>query len=133
MLPLEVGQRAALSKTVNDADVRAFAELSLDDNPVHLDEDYAKTTRFGGRIAHGMLAASLVSAVIGTRLPGYGTIYLSQSLAFKGPVRLGDTLTASAVIKAVRADKPIITLETLVHNQRGELVLSGEAVVLAPR
>ncbi len=130
---LEVGLSAALDKTITDEDVRAFAAISLDDNPVHLDEEFAKRTRFGGRIAHGMLAASLVSAVIGTRLPGYGTIYLSQSLAFKGPVRLGDTITATATIKAVRVDKPIVTLETVVTNQRGEVVLTGEAVVLAPR
>jgi 3-hydroxybutyryl-CoA dehydratase len=132
-IAFEPGLSASLTKTVSDEDVQAFAALSLDDNPVHLDEEYAKTTRFGGRIAHGMLAASLISAVIGTRLPGYGTVYLSQTLTFKGPVRLGDTITATATIKAVRPDKPIVTLETVVHNARGELVLTGEAVVLAPR
>jgi 3-hydroxybutyryl-CoA dehydratase len=129
---LSAGDSASLEKTVSDDDVRAFAAISLDDNPVHLDDEYAKKTRFGGRIAHGMLAASLVSAVIGTRLPGPGTVYLAQSLSFKGPVRIGDTITATATVKAVRADKPIVTLETVVTNQRGELVLSGEAVVLAP-
>jgi len=117
-------------KTITVADLDGFAAITLDTNPVHLDEAYAKTTRFGGRVAHGMLAASLVSAVLGTRLPGPGTIYLSQSLAFKGPVRIGDTLTATATVTAMRADKPIVTLATTVENQRGELVLSGEAVVL---
>lgn len=129
----EPGASASLDKTVSDADVRSFAAISLDDNPVHLDEDYAKTTRFGARIAHGMLAASLVSAVLGTRLPGPGTVYLGQSLSFKGPVFIGDTITATATVKAVRSDKPIVTLETVVTNQRGETILTGEAVVLVPQ
>lgn len=129
----EPGASASLDKTVSDADVRGFAAISLDDNPVHLDEDYAKTTRFGARIAHGMLAASLVSAVLGTRLPGPGTVYLGQSLSFKGPVFIGDTITATATVKAVRSDKPIVTLETVVTNQRGETILTGEAVVLVPQ
>ncbi len=125
-----VGDSASLDKTVEDSDIIGFAAISLDTNPVHLDEAYAQTTRFKGRIAHGMLSASLVSAVLGTRLPGPGTVYLSQSLAFKGAVRIGDTITATATVKAVRADKPIVTLDTVVTNQRGEVVLSGEAVVL---
>ena len=125
-----LGASASLDKTVTEADVVAFAAVSLDANPVHLDEAYAATTRFGGRIAHGMLAASLVSAVLGTRLPGPGTIYLSQTLAFKGPVRLGDTITATVTVKAIKDGKPIVTLDTIVANQRGEVVLSGEAVVL---
>jgi len=124
-----VGETASLSKTVSEADVISFAALSLDTNPVHLDEAYAETTRFKGRIAHGMLSASVVSAVLGTRLPGPGTVYLSQSLAFKGAVRIGDTITATVTVKAVRADKPIITLDTVVTNQRDEVVLSGEAIV----
>ncbi len=129
----EPGQTASLEKTVTEQDVVAFAAISLDDNPIHLDEAYAKTTRFGARIAHGMIAASLVSAVIGTRLPGNGTVYLSQTLAFKAPVMLGDTITATATIKAVRPDKPILTLETVVTRQDGTVILTGEAVVLAPR
>ena len=125
-----VGASQSLAKTIVESDLTGFAEISLDTNPVHLDEEYAKTTRFGGRIAHGMLAASLVSAVLGTRLPGPGTIYLSQTLAFKGPVRLGDTITATVTVKAIKDGKPIVTLDTIVANQRGEVVLSGEAVVL---
>lgn len=125
-----VGASASLDKTIVESDLIDFAKLSLDTNPVHLDEEYAKTTRFGGRIAHGMLAASLVSAVLGTRLPGPGTVYLSQSLTFKGPVRIGDTITATATVKAVREGKPIVTLETTVSNQHGDVVLTGEAVVL---
>ncbi|MCC6624538.1 MAG: MaoC family dehydratase [Deltaproteobacteria bacterium] len=125
-----VGDAASLSKTVTEVDVARFGEVSLDTNPVHFDEAVAAKTRFGGRIAHGMLAASLVSAVLGTRLPGPGTIYLSQTLSFKGPVRIGDTITATAVVKDKKPDKPIVTLTTTVTNQRGELVLTGEAVVL---
>jgi 3-hydroxybutyryl-CoA dehydratase len=128
----EIGDTASLQKTVTEADVVGFAAISLDDNPVHLDEEYARTTRFGGRIAHGMLAASLVSAVLGTRLPGPGTIYLGQTLSFKGAVRIGDTITATVTVTKVREDKPIATLETVVTNQQGDVVLSGEAVVLAP-
>ena len=131
--PLALGASASLDKTVTDADVRAFAAVSLDDNPVHLDDTYAATTRFGRRIAHGMLSAGVVSAVIGTRLPGPGTVYLSQSLQFKGPVFIDDTITATVTVKALREDKPIATLDTVVTNQRGEVVLTGEAVVFAPR
>ncbi|MFO0746661.1 MAG: MaoC family dehydratase [Myxococcota bacterium] len=126
----DIGASASLSKTVTDADVVAFAEVSLDTNPVHLDDAVAARTRFKGRIAHGMLAASLVSAVLGTRLPGPGTIYLGQTLAFKGPVRIGDTITATATVKARKGDKPILVLDTTVTNQHGEVVLSGEATVL---
>jgi 3-hydroxybutyryl-CoA dehydratase len=132
MRATEIGDTASLQKTVTEADVVGFAAISLDDNPVHLDEEYARTTRFGGRIAHGMLAASLVSAVLGTRLPGPGTIYLGQTLSFKGAVRIGDAITATVTVTKVREDKPIATLETVVTNQQGDVVLSGEAVVLAP-
>jgi 3-hydroxybutyryl-CoA dehydratase len=128
-----VGDRASITKAIAQADLERFAEVSLDTNPVHFDEAFAAKTRFGGRIAHGMIAAALVSAVLGTKLPGPGTIYLSQSLAFKGPVRVGDVIVATVVVKAVRGDKGIITLETTVANQRGEPVLSGEAVVLVER
>ncbi|MBL8788721.1 MAG: MaoC family dehydratase [Deltaproteobacteria bacterium] len=128
----EVGAHAALTKVVTEADIVSFAEVSLDTNPVHLDEEFARTTRFGGRIAHGMLAAGLISAVLGTRLPGPGAVYLSQTLSFKGPMRIGDAITATATVKSVRADKPIVTLETVVTNQRCEVVVSGEAVILVP-
>jgi 3-hydroxybutyryl-CoA dehydratase len=122
-----------MTKTVTDADVRAFAEVTGDHNPVHLDEEYAASTRFGRRIAHGMLGASLVSAVLANELPGRGTVYLSQTLRFTAPVFLGDTVTARVVVKALREDKPVVTLETFCTNQRGERVVEGEAVVLAPR
>jgi 3-hydroxybutyryl-CoA dehydratase len=132
-MTLSVGDAAEMSKTITDEDVRAFAELTGDRNPVHLDEEYAAGTRFGRRIAHGMLGASLVSAVLANELPGRGTVYLSQTLRFTAPVFLGDTVTARVVVKAVREDKPVVTLETVCTNQRGERVVEGEAVVLASR
>jgi len=127
---LKTGDSASISKTVTDADIRLFGDLVGDDNSVHLDDEFAKKTRFGRRIAHGMLSASLVSAVIGTRLPGAGAIYLSQSLRFVAPVYPGDTVTATATVTKIREDKPIVTLETVCTKQDGETVLTGEAVVL---
>jgi 3-hydroxybutyryl-CoA dehydratase len=132
-MTLSVGDSAEMSKTVSEEDVRAVAELTGDHNPVHLDEEYAAGTRFGRRIAHGMLGASLISAVLANELPGRGTVYLSQTLRFTAPVFLGDTVTARVVVKQVREDKPIVTLETVCTNERGERVVEGEAVVLASR
>ena len=125
-----IGASASLSKTVTEDDIVRFGEVSLDMNPVHFDDEVARRTRFGGRIAHGMLAASLISAVLGTKLPGPGTIYLGQTLVFKAPVRIGETITATVTVTAQRGDKPIFTLETNVTNGDGELVLTGEAMVL---
>jgi 3-hydroxybutyryl-CoA dehydratase len=130
---LKVGDSAEMSKTITDEDVRAFAGLTGDRNPVHLDEEYAAQTRFGRRIAHGMLGASLISAVLANELPGRGTVYLSQTLKFTAPVFLGDTVTARVVVKHVREDKPVVTLETVCTNERGERVVEGEAVVLVSR
>lgn len=130
---LEIGVKASRVKTITDADVRAFAQASGDTNSVHLDEDYAKTTRFGRRIAHGMLTGSLISAVLGNDLPGLGTIYMNQSFQFKAPVFLGDTITATVELTAYREDKRIATFRTTCTNQDGVLVLDGEAVVLAPK
>jgi 3-hydroxybutyryl-CoA dehydratase len=132
MPKVQVGARASRTKTITDADIRAFAAASGDTNSIHLDEEYAKTTRFGRRIAHGMLTASLISAVLGNDLPGLGTIYLSQTLAFKAPVYLGDTITANVEVTAFRSEKRIATLRTTCTNQEGTLVLEGEAVVIAP-
>jgi acyl dehydratase len=129
-MDLKVGDTASLTKTITDADIRAFAELSGDRNPIHLDDAYAATTRFGRRIAHGMLAASLISTVLGTELPGVGTLYLSQNTRFLAPVYPGDTVTARVTVTKVRDDKPIVTLETICENQDGELLIKGEAVVL---
>ena len=127
---LKVGDAATLSKTIRDEDVRAFAELTGDHNPVHLDDEYAAGTRFGRRVAHGMLAASLISAALANELPGRGTVYLSQQLQFTAPVFPGDTVTARVAVTKVREDKPVVTLDTVCTNQRGETVIRGEAVVL---
>ncbi|MCB9731176.1 MAG: MaoC family dehydratase [Deltaproteobacteria bacterium] len=126
----KVGDQATIDKTITERDVALFGEVSTDMNPVHFDEEYAKTTRFGGRIAHGMLGASLLSAVIGTKLPGPGSIYLGQTLRFTAPVRLGDTVTAEVTVTAVREDKPIVTLATVVRTSAGEVAVTGEATVL---
>lgn len=129
MIP-KVGEQASLSKTITDHEIKQFAMLSEDHNPVHLDEEFARRTRLGRRVAHGMLGASLISAVIGTKLPGPGSIYLSQTLRFLKPVYIGDTITAQVTVIGVREDKPIITLETVCYNQDNELVITGEAVIL---
>ena len=129
MIPKE-GETAELIKTVTQGDIEQFAELVGDRNPVHVNPDFAKKTRFGRPIAHGMWGLSLVSAVLGTKLPGPGTIYLSQTVQFKAPVFAGDTLTAKVKVLEVRQDKPIVKLETTCENQKGELILTGESVVL---
>jgi 3-hydroxybutyryl-CoA dehydratase len=125
-----IGEKATIMRGISETDIAAFATLTGDVNPVHVDEDYAKTTRFGGRIAHGMLTAGFISAVLGTQLPGPGGIYLNQTLKFTAPVKAGDTITASAEVVAYREDKRIVTLKTDCTNQRGELVLTGEAVIM---
>jgi 3-hydroxybutyryl-CoA dehydratase len=124
------GDTASLSKTIDDDAIRAFANASGDHNPLHLDEEFAKGTRFGKRIAHGMLSASLISAVIAHDLPGQGSIYLGQTLQFVAPVFPGDTVTARVTVTSIREDKPIIKLETICTNQRDEVVIRGEATVL---
>jgi 3-hydroxybutyryl-CoA dehydratase len=129
-MALKIGDTASMTKTITDDDIRAFADLTGDHNPVHLDDEFAATTRFGRRIAHGMLSAGLISAVLANKLPGTGTVYLSQTLSFVAPVYPGDTVTASVTVMKVREDKPIVTLETVCTNQRDEPVLRGEAVVL---
>src|ERR1700692_4431794 len=125
-----IGQRVAVSRQVTAAQVEAFAEVTGDTNPVHLDEAYAARTRFGHRIAHGMLCASYISALMGTQFPGPGTIYVNQTLSFLKPVYLGDTLEVSVTVTGYRPEKALLTLETALHNQRGEKVLAGEAVCL---
>jgi acyl dehydratase len=127
---LRVGQRAELTRTVSDRDVTLFAEITGDANPVHLDDEAARLSPFGERIAHGMLTAGLISAVLGMHLPGPGTIYLSQSLRFTKPVRIGERVTAGAEIVEIMAEKRRVRLATAVRNQNDELVLEGEAVVM---
>lgn len=127
----QTGDRASRSLTISDDTIRAFAEVTGDHNPLHLDDDYAAGTRFGRRIAHGMIAAGLVSAAIANDLPGPGTVYLNQTLKFRLPVYPGDTVTATLEVLSVRQDKPIATLSTVCTNLDGDVLLEGEAVVLA--
>jgi acyl dehydratase len=128
---MKPGDSAEIIKTIEQADVDAFADLTGDHNPVHVDEEFAKTTRFGRRIAHGMLTASLISSVLANKLPGEGSVYLGQTLKFVAPVFPGDTITARVTVKEIREDKPIARLETVCRNQRDEIVIRGEATVLA--
>jgi 3-hydroxybutyryl-CoA dehydratase len=128
---IEIGMSRYLRKVVTDRDIALFAEVSTDHNPVHLDEEYARDTIFEGRIAHGMLTAGLISAVIGEQLPGHGTVYLGQSLKFLAPVRPGDMVHAEVRVSAVDHARRRVTLET--HCAVGDrVVLKGEALVLAP-
>ncbi|MCW8085781.1 MaoC family dehydratase [Sabulicella glaciei] len=126
---LSVGQKARFSKTITEADILLFAAVSGDTNPVHIDAEAAKATAFGERIAHGMLSASLISTVLGTRLPGPGTIYLAQTLKFRAPVRIGDTVTATAEVTALDPARKRATLAT-VCTVAGKTVLEGEATVM---
>jgi 3-hydroxybutyryl-CoA dehydratase len=130
MPTLNPGDKASRTKLISDEMIHAFADLTGDTNPVHLDDAYAAGTRFGRRIAHGMIAAGLISATLANDLPGPGTVYLNQTLQFKAPVYPGDTITATVEVKSVRPDKPVITLGTVCTNQNRVAVLEGEAVVL---
>jgi 3-hydroxybutyryl-CoA dehydratase len=130
-MTIAVGDSAQRTRTITEADIQAFAAASGDENPVHTDAAYAATTRFGRPIAHGMLSASLVSAVLGNDLPGPGSIYLGQTLSFKAPVYAGDTIIGRVECIKFREDKSIATFRTTVTNQDGVLVLEGEAVILA--
>lgn len=126
------GVSSEFSRTVSDADVTRFAEITGDFNPVHMDAEAAAASPFGGRIAHGMLTAGLISAAIANGVPGPGAIYLSQSLAFKHPVRIGDTVTARVEVVEVKARSRRVRLSTVCRNQDGVVVLEGEALVLVP-
>ena len=129
-MKFNVGDSAEITKTIEQSDIDAFANVTGDHNPVHVDEEFARTTRFGRRIAHGMLTASLISAVLANKLPGEGSVYLGQTLQFVAPVFPGDEITARVTVREVREDKPILKLETVCVNQRDELVIRGEATVL---
>jgi 3-hydroxybutyryl-CoA dehydratase len=128
---LSVGQKASFGKTITEADIVLFAAVTGDTNPMHLNEEYAKGTIFKERIAHGMLAAGLITKVLGTQLPGPGTIYMSQTLKFRAPVRIGETVTATVEVKALHPDKHRATLSTIC-TVKGEPVLEGEAYVSVP-
>ena len=128
---IEIGMSRSLSKTIGDAEIRAFAAISSDHNPVHLDEAYARETIFEGRIAHGMLTAALISAVIGEQLPGHGSVYLGQTLKFRAPVRPGDRVEATVSVTDIDHSRRRVTLacRCCVGDRT---VLEGEALVLAP-
>jgi len=128
---LHPGMSASIAKTVTETDIILFAGISTDVNPAHLDEEYAKGTMFGGRIAHGMLSAGFISAVLANHLPGPGTIYMSQTLKFKAPVRPGDTVRATVTVKEVNVARNRVTLDT-VCTVAGKVVIEGECVMMPP-
>jgi 3-hydroxybutyryl-CoA dehydratase len=129
-MDLKIGDAFSITKEVTDELVRQFADVSGDYNPIHLDEEFAAGTRFGKRIAHGMLGASFISAVLGYKLSVNKIVYLSQNLRFVAPVFIGDTVTAKAVVREIREDKPIVTIETTCENQHGETVIAGEGKIM---
>jgi 3-hydroxybutyryl-CoA dehydratase len=126
---IKMGQSAEVVHTVTEKDIQVFGDLSGDYNPLHFNEDWAKTTMFGGRIAHGILTAAFISTAIGMHLPGPGTIYMSQSMRFLGPVRIGDTITARVEVVMLNDEKERVTLKTTCTNQDGKVVMDGEALV----
>jgi 3-hydroxybutyryl-CoA dehydratase len=130
---LQVGDQAEFSKTISETDVYLYAGISGDMNPAHINESHAQKTYFKTRIAHGMISAGFISAVLGMQLPGPGTIYLKQELNFLAPVRIGDTITARVEVIAIAAEEKRVRLRTSCSNQEGKLVLDGEAVVSPPR
>jgi 3-hydroxybutyryl-CoA dehydratase len=129
-MDIKVGDKFSRSRLITDELVRAFAEVSGDYNPIHLDEEFARTTRFGKRIAHGMLSGALISAVLGDELSVRKIVYLSQTLKFISPVFIGDTITATGTVSRIREDKPIVTIEMVCSNQNGETVVTGEGAVM---
>jgi 3-hydroxybutyryl-CoA dehydratase len=130
---IEIGDAAEFAKTISESDVYLYAGITGDMNPAHINEAYAEQTFFKTRIAHGMLTAGFISAILGTHLPGPGTIYMGQELRFMAPVRIGDTITARAEVIEKIADKGRVRLKTTCVNQEGTEVLNGEALVLPPR
>jgi len=128
----EVGQSAEMTKVITEEDVFLFAGITGDRNPIHISKEFAAKTRFGERIAHGILTAGLISAVIGMKLPGPGCLFVSQMLSFLGPVKIGDEITARAEVMEVISEKRL-KLKTQCINQRKEVVLEGEAIIVPPR
>ena len=129
---LQIGDTATLTRVFTDEDVRLYADLSTDHNPVHLDADFAASTQFGQRIVHGMLVGSLFSALLGEQLPGHGSIYMSQNLQFKAPVYLNTEVIAILEITAILECKPIVSLKTTCVDKDGKLLVTGEAVMYVP-
>lgn len=130
---MKVGDTASMAKTVTEYDIYQYAGITGDFNPVHVNEEYASKTFFKGRIAHGMLSAGFISAVIGMKLPGTGCIYLSQTVNCRAPVRIGDTITTTAEVVELFVEKNRVRLNTTCTNQDGTVVVDGEAVMLAPK
>ena len=129
---LEIGQKAEYTRRVTEEEILLFAKVSGDTNPVHLDEEFAAATQFGGRIAHGMLTGAFISAAVALNMPGPGSIYLGQTMSFKRPVMIGDTLTVKLEVASKREGKNIAVLNCNVVNQHGKTVVKGEATALVP-
>ncbi len=125
----QIGQTASLKKAFSDEEVEAFSELTLDKNPIHLDEEYAMQSRFGKRIVHGFLVGSLFSAVFGTKLPGEGAIYLHQEMDFRKPVYHGDEITATVTITEINKEKSVLYFDTKCENEHGDIVIEGKAIL----
>lgn len=130
--PVKVGQTASMRKTITEADVVLFGCVTGDMNPLHTDDIAARESRFGRRIAHGMISAGLISAVLGMQMPGPGTIYLKQTLTFRRPIYINDTVTTTIEVVSIRENRPIATLVTTITNQDGEIVVEGESQVMLP-
>lgn len=128
-----IGQKTSITKTIKDSDVYTYAGLIGDFNPVHMNSEYAKDTRFGEQIAHGMLTASFISTLVGMGIPGADAIYLGQTVKFTAPVKFGDTITATAEVTEIIKEKRIAKMKTVITNQRGEVVVDGEATVMATK
>jgi len=129
-MDLSVGNSFSIKREITDDLIREFAKLSGDHNPIHLDGEFARSTRFGRRIAHGMLSGAFISAVLGYEFKERKIVYLSQTMKFTAPAFIGDVITTTATVTNIREDKPIITLETVCTNQNGEVTVKGEAVVM---
>ncbi len=129
-MQINLGDQFSVTRNISDQLIRSFAELSGDHNPIHLDEDFAAKTRFGRRIAHGMLSGALISSVLGNEFAEEKIVYLSQTMRFVAPVFVGDTITVTATIASIREDKPLVTVETVCSNQDGETTMTGEAAVM---
>jgi len=132
-MDLNIGDEFSITREVTDELIREFAELSGDHNPIHLDDNFAKNTRFGQRIAHGMLSGAFISAVLGNEFRDLRIVYLSQTMRFTTPTFIGDTITTTARVKAIREDKGIVTLETECRKQTGEVTLTGESAIMILR
>lgn len=130
---MKVGDEEQIQKTITEADILLFAAVSTDVNPAHINEEYAKTTFFKKRIAHGVLSGSLISAVLGTKLPGPGSIYINQNYNFKAPVFINDTLTAIVEVIEIVKEKNRVRFKTYVENQDGKVVMDGEATIMPPK